>query len=772
MNDGPGTQAPRPKCRFSIIVPAHNAAETLEATVDSVRSQQEPDWELVIVENGSSDDTASVAQRLAHRDPRIRVLTSTKRGVGAARNLGLAAASGTWVLFLDADDWIDPSAMAKVTTILRDRPDLTGVQFDWWLQSVSGHLTRRAANDLADDGENLFELCARWCPVQPNTLVIRRDAVLAVGGFDESLAAAEDWDLWQRIGRTGATITRLKEPLAGYVLHESSAIHRNFVRLLTDSMLVIGRVHEPDTRVPHALAQHVAGADPSGSAATRLHTFLWIVALAIGAGAPIEPILDAFPNPGRGTIAPDHIVGQLYQTVPTGATRTYDEWPDVWPLVSEHLSQALAAFAHWDGDPALSGRVQRRLESLIVSRSDGRLVRAGETGSFVVDLECPLRAVDGEGATRLVGFVDRGGVRLGSIEVPVIGGRVTPGSLRDAIVDQLSPSIARRLVSEPDAVARLGIGAAKVAVQPGAWRAVANTRLRRGSGVRREVADLARWLAGASVAASPLLPGPVDDRHDVRPDQSDTRIRRATPPRRNSGRTTELPILMYHRIADTGPEPLAPFRVAVERFEEQLALLRQHDFTSISLDEWATSNREQRRVEGRRIAITFDDGYCDFIDNARPLLTKYGFDATVFVLPEQVGATSDWDADLGPSSPLMSWDDLRLLNADGFRVASHSLDHRHLTALTPDDVVSRERRARQRLAEELGTDITLIAYPYGDIDTVQRQSAAIAGYTVGVTTRFGRSRRFDHPMNLPRLDISGSTELDDFARLVGAAPWG
>ena len=117
----------------------------------------------------------------------------------------------------------------------------------------------------------------------------------------------------------------------------------------------------------------------------------------------------------------------------------------------------------------------------------------------------------------------------------------------------------------------------------------------------------------------------------------------------------------------------------------------------------------------------------------------------------------------------MSWDQIREARDRGFTIGSHSFSHRHLTALSPDETVERERESRAILAKELGIDACVVAYPYGDIDAAQRQTMAVAGYDVAVTTEHGFASRFDHPMALPRLDVTGTTTIDEFAALVGAA---
>ena len=96
-----------PSPAISFVIPAYNAADTLSVTVRSLQAQTRPDWQAVIVDDGSADSTYQVAQDLAAQDPRIKVLTQKNGGVSAARNTGVEAAEAPYICLLDADDWLD-----------------------------------------------------------------------------------------------------------------------------------------------------------------------------------------------------------------------------------------------------------------------------------------------------------------------------------------------------------------------------------------------------------------------------------------------------------------------------------------------------------------------------------------------------------------------------------------------------------------------------------------------------------------------------------------
>src|ERR1041385_7528148 len=93
-----------------------------------------------------------------------------------------------------------------------------------------------------------------------------------------------------------------------------------------------------------------------------------------------------------------------------------------------------------------------------------------------------------------------------------------------------------------------------------------------------------------------------------------------------------VPILTYHSIDEAGPAALAPWRLSPALFREQMRFLRERGYRSVSLDEWARAIAEQRRLPGRPVVITFDDGYRDFLENAWPALRELDFRATIFAV--------------------------------------------------------------------------------------------------------------------------------------------
>jgi peptidoglycan/xylan/chitin deacetylase (PgdA/CDA1 family) len=232
-------------------------------------------------------------------------------------------------------------------------------------------------------------------------------------------------------------------------------------------------------------------------------------------------------------------------------------------------------------------------------------------------------------------------------------------------------------------------------------------------------------------------------------------------------RTREVPILMYHSVADDGPAELAPYRVSPAAFREQLRYLRRQGFHSITVAEWGASLGAGRPLPGRPVILTFDDGYKDFIENAWPALERADFSGTVFVVTEKVGGLADWDELADSAPPLMSWGDLAALRDKGVEIGSHSATHQDMQTLSSAGVLREGELARSTLRDKLGLDATAIAFPWGRSDASVREALAGCGYRLAVTTWGGRSRLGDDPMNLPRIEIFGDDDIDTFAAKLG-----
>ena len=209
----------------SIVMPCYNAAAHLAASIDSVHRQSFADWELIIVDDGSSDDSWAVLQAATQSDARIRTFRQANSGAAAARNHGLRQSRGRHIAFLDADDTWHPEFLARMVDALMTHPDV-GIAYCGW-QNLG---LRKGLNEPfippeyenANKSESLFGHC-RW-PIH-GALTYRR-IILDAGCFDETLDSCMDFDLWLRIGTTHQLL-RVPHVLAYYHHHDGNQITRN-----------------------------------------------------------------------------------------------------------------------------------------------------------------------------------------------------------------------------------------------------------------------------------------------------------------------------------------------------------------------------------------------------------------------------------------------------------------------------------------------------------------------------------------------------------------
>jgi len=228
----------------------------------------------------------------------------------------------------------------------------------------------------------------------------------------------------------------------------------------------------------------------------------------------------------------------------------------------------------------------------------------------------------------------------------------------------------------------------------------------------------------------------------------------------------EIPVLMYHRIADDGPEALVPYRTTPADFDAQLRLLRRHGYYTLSAAELNTHLRLRRPVPGRPVVITFDDAYADFASHAFPILQSNDFTADVFVVTGKVGQTSDWDKAYGVA-PLMDWPEIERLSALGIRFGSHMESHTPAAALGSEALLNEALRSKLTLEQKLGKPVTSIAMPYGVYDARVAQVLELCGYDTAFSTEYGYTSLDSPRLRLPRLEVHGGMRLNAFAHMLG-----
>lgn len=181
-------------CRVSVIIPTYNRAWCLAEAIDSVLSQTFEDRELIVVDDGSTDNTPAL---LSHYGNRLRCLRQANQGVSAARNHGIKAAGGELIALLDSDDNWQPDKLARQVAFFDTHPEAMICQTEeiWIRRGVRVNPKHRHRKPSGW----IFEASLALCLVSPSAVMMRRELLEEMGGFDESLPACEDYDLWLRI---------------------------------------------------------------------------------------------------------------------------------------------------------------------------------------------------------------------------------------------------------------------------------------------------------------------------------------------------------------------------------------------------------------------------------------------------------------------------------------------------------------------------------------------------------------------------------------------
>lgn len=180
--------------RISVIIPTYNRSEVLERAIKSVLAQTYTNFELIVVDDGSTDNTNRILTKYGRK---IRFFSKLHGGVSSARNFGLEKGEGTWVAFLDSDDYWLPRKLERQMQYLQEHPEILILQTDEkWIRQ--GQLVNPMKKHQKYSGW-IFPQCLPLCIVSPSAVLIHQRIFNDIGVFDENLPVCEDYDLWLRI---------------------------------------------------------------------------------------------------------------------------------------------------------------------------------------------------------------------------------------------------------------------------------------------------------------------------------------------------------------------------------------------------------------------------------------------------------------------------------------------------------------------------------------------------------------------------------------------
>jgi glycosyltransferase involved in cell wall biosynthesis len=351
--------------RVSVVVPAYNAAATVAGTLASLLAQSHREWEAIVVDDGSSDETAKRAAEAAQHDPRVRVIRQQNGGKSAARNSGVAHSQFDWLLFLDAGDWIAPDHLEKMTAQLEADSSLDAVHCRHARVAADGtEVVERYQPPVGD----LFPILARRAAFPVHACVVRKAIVEEVGLFDLSLRISADWDLWQRVARTGANFGAVREVLAFYRMSpQGASLDGN--QLFTEGMRVLRQGVCPDARVPRPHPTHAQGLIDQPVVTQEFYLLTWCAALLLGAGKDARPLLSRVGTDRFSELYPDAVAECVFEAAPFPTCQPPHAWEILWPKLQSPIDEFLELLEQQAQAPGLARRAASVLRQMILAAS-------------------------------------------------------------------------------------------------------------------------------------------------------------------------------------------------------------------------------------------------------------------------------------------------------------------------------------------------------------------------------------------------------------------
>ena len=208
--------------QVSVVTSVYNGEEYLEECVDSILNQTFQNFEYIILNNGSTDGTASILQR--YTDPRLRIIHQENLGISKSLNKGINLSNSELIARLDADDFSSPQRLEKQVTFMEKHPDIV-LCGSRWLELVGEKLIKQIVA-FVDTDQAIKKSMSLFNPFSHSVVIFRKKTFITAGGYSERFKYSQDYELWLRMLAFGKTLI-LKEELAVVRMSEQSESHKN-----------------------------------------------------------------------------------------------------------------------------------------------------------------------------------------------------------------------------------------------------------------------------------------------------------------------------------------------------------------------------------------------------------------------------------------------------------------------------------------------------------------------------------------------------------------
>lgn len=210
-----------------------------------------------------------------------------------------------------------------------------------------------------------------------------------------------------------------------------------------------------------------------------------------------------------------------------------------------------------------------------------------------------------------------------------------------------------------------------------------------------------------------------------------------------------VPVLTYHSIDESG----SVISTAPETFRRQMKFLFDNDYRVTTLNELINDLMTHKTPLPKTVALTFDDGFRNFFEQAFPVLEEHNFKATVFLVTNFCGKHNDWEGNPPelPRSKLLDWGEIKELSEYGIEFGSHTRTHPNLTEISPEEFETEIVESKTEIENKLGKEVTTFAYPFGSFNFLVKQIAA-ENFKAACSTNLGKVQFGSDLFALERLD--------------------
>ncbi|HWI91079.1 MAG TPA: glycosyltransferase [Flavisolibacter sp.] len=433
--------------KVSVIIPVFNSAHLIEKTIQSILKQQFQDWEMIIVDDGSMDNIGEVIGSFIKKNERIKFYQQQNAGASAARNTGIKNAKNEWLLFLDADDWIREDYFEKMVAVLINDPTIDVVHCGWTRVSKSGAAGK---GNFGGEQSDMFPSLAHYCPFAIHSCIVRKGIVERVGGFDTSFKTCGDWDLWQRVARTGAKFRMVKETMAFYQT-TSNSLSSDGNQFCINGLQVISNAYSSDARVPHP-KQHYEKGLITGHLRERKYYFVtWSAGLLIGSSKPASHLLGHLKGIKAENLDPDIVAETVLDSVIIPAEKEQPGWIAHWNRIEKNLRIFLKDLQEQSHSQNLADKVCALIERYVITQNANEIeqVRIGKSLAEKIDIEGVIIDKNSTGEIEhYFGIVECKKKIPGIIELDVKENIVSSRQIKDAIATKFSWMILQDFFSQ------------------------------------------------------------------------------------------------------------------------------------------------------------------------------------------------------------------------------------------------------------------------------------------------------------------------------------